>query len=143
MARGIPDDGQLVSCEYSPEHAAVARTNVDRAGIGRKVDIRVGAALDTLPKLIDQQAFDFVFIDADKENNVNYLEWALRLTRPRRDLIRKRARDIEDPHGRDGVRRERWAASAVRICGSPSAQALSIFTFLKRHFSPSRTRSAS
>ncbi|HSU70948.1 MAG TPA: O-methyltransferase [Micrococcaceae bacterium] len=82
LARGIPDDGRLVSCEYSPEHAAVARRNVDRAGIGPKVDIRVGPALETLPKLADQEAFDFVFIDADKGNNINYLEWALRLTRP-------------------------------------------------------------
>jgi predicted O-methyltransferase YrrM len=84
MAQGLPDDGRLVTCEYVPKHAEVARANVDGAGVGHKVEIRVGAALDTLQGLQDEGAapFDFVFIDADKENNANYLEWAVRLGRP-------------------------------------------------------------
>ncbi len=82
LARGIPDDGLLVTCEYSPEHAAVARRNIERAGVAHKVSIRVGAALETLPALPADEPFDFVFIDADKSNNTNYLRWALRLTRP-------------------------------------------------------------
>ncbi|MEK0157346.1 O-methyltransferase [Arthrobacter oryzae] len=84
MAQGLPDDGDLVTCEYLPEHARVARGNVDAAGLGHKVDIRVGAALETLPGLQDdgRGPFDFVFIDADKENNPQYLEWAIRLGRP-------------------------------------------------------------
>lgn len=84
MAQGLPDDGELVTCEYLPKHARVARANVDAAGVGRKVDIRVGAALDTLPGLQDdgRGPFDFVFIDADKENNPQYLDWAIRLGRP-------------------------------------------------------------
>lgn len=84
MAQGLPDDGELVTCEYLPKHARVARTNVDAAGVGHKVDIRVGAALDTLPQLLDdgRGPFDFVFIDADKENNPQYLDWAVRLGRP-------------------------------------------------------------
>jgi predicted O-methyltransferase YrrM len=84
MAQGLPDDGKLVTCEYLPKHARVARANVDAAGIGHKVEIRVGAALESLPALEAEGRgpFDFVFIDADKENNPHYLNWAIRLGRP-------------------------------------------------------------
>ncbi|HEX9229122.1 MAG TPA: O-methyltransferase [Arthrobacter sp.] len=84
MAQGLPDDGRLLTCEYLPMHADVARANVDSAGLGHLVEIRVGAALDTLQALADEGAepFDFVFIDADKENNPHYLDWAIRLGRP-------------------------------------------------------------
>jgi predicted O-methyltransferase YrrM len=83
MAQGLPDDGLLVTCEYLPKHADVARANLDAAGLGSKVEIRIGAALDTLQSLQDegQEPFDFVFIDADKENNPQYLDWAIRLGR--------------------------------------------------------------
>lgn len=84
LARALPEDGRVVTLEAVPEHAEVARANVDRAGVGDRVDIRVGAALDTLPALEAEQAgpFDVVFIDADKKNYPRYLEWALALTRP-------------------------------------------------------------
>jgi predicted O-methyltransferase YrrM len=84
MAQGLPDGGQLVTCEYLPRHAEVARANVDAAGLGAKVEVRVGAALDTLQALENEGAapFDFVFIDADKENDAHYLDWAIRLGRP-------------------------------------------------------------
>ena len=84
MAQGMPDDGRLVTCEYLQKHADVARANVDAAGVGQKVEIRTGAALDTLAALEAEGAgpFDFVFIDADKENNPQYLDWAIRLGRP-------------------------------------------------------------
>lgn len=82
MARGMPDGGHLTTCEFLPEHAAVARHNIDAAGLGDLVDIRVGAALETLPNLAGGEPYDFVFIDADKGNGVEYLKWALRLTRP-------------------------------------------------------------
>ena len=84
MAQGLPDGGRLLTCEYLPKHAEVARANVDSAGLGHLVEIRVGAALDTLQALADEGAepFDFVFIDADKENNPHYLDWAIRLGRP-------------------------------------------------------------
>jgi predicted O-methyltransferase YrrM len=89
MAQGLPDEGRLVTCEYLAKHAEVARKNVDAAGVGHKVDIRVGAALDTLPALEneDQDPFDFVFIDADKENDPQYLEWAIRLGRPGTTIV--------------------------------------------------------
>jgi predicted O-methyltransferase YrrM len=89
MAQGLPDDGRLVTCEYLARHADVARKNVDAAGVGHKVDIRIGAALDTLPALEDEDAgpFDFVFIDADKENDPQYLQWAIRLGRPGTTIV--------------------------------------------------------
>ncbi|WP_320537298.1 O-methyltransferase [Pseudarthrobacter sp. IC2-21] len=84
MARGLPDGGKLVTCEYLPKHADIARANVAAAGLGHKVEIRVGAALDTLAALHAEghEPFDFVFIDADKEHNTDYLDWAVRLGRP-------------------------------------------------------------
>lgn len=89
MAQGLPDDGRLVTCEYLTKHADVARANVDAAGLGHKVEIRIGAALDTLAALEAEGAapFDFVFIDADKENNPKYLDWAVRLGRPGTTIV--------------------------------------------------------
>ena len=84
LARALPDDGRLITLELSPKNADVARRNLARAGLADKVEIRTGAALETLPKLEAEGLgpFDFVFIDADKTNNAAYLEWALRLSRP-------------------------------------------------------------
>ena len=82
MARALPDDGRLVTLELSPEYAAVARANLERAGHARIVDVREGAAADSLPALASEPPFDLVFIDADKRNTPLYFEWALRLTRP-------------------------------------------------------------
>ena len=84
IARALPRHGRLVTIEAADKHAKVARANIDRAGVGDRVEVRVGAALDILPK-IEAEAlgpFDFVFVDADKANNANYLGWALRLSRP-------------------------------------------------------------
>lgn len=81
LARGAGPEGRVVTLEYDPKHAEVARANLARAGVGDRVEVLVGAALETLPTLTGGP-FDLVFIDADKENNVGYLEWAVRLTRP-------------------------------------------------------------
>ncbi|GAA3305390.1 O-methyltransferase [Streptomyces cinereospinus] len=83
LARALPADGRLVTLEYAPKHAEVASRNIARAGLDTLVDLRVGAALESLPQLADENPppFDLVFIDADKANNAHYLEWALRLTR--------------------------------------------------------------
>ena len=83
MARALPKGGRVVSLEYEPRHAEIARANLRRAGLLRRVEIRVGPALESLPKLKAEGAgpFDLIFIDADKENNPQYLEWALRLAR--------------------------------------------------------------
>jgi len=81
LARGAGPDGRVVTLEYEPKHAEVARANIDRAGVGDRVEVVVGAALQTLPTLTGEP-FDLVFIDADKENNAGYLDWAVKLTRP-------------------------------------------------------------
>ncbi|MFG1332690.1 O-methyltransferase [Xanthobacter autotrophicus] len=84
LARALPADGKLVTLEFEPRHAEVAAANLARAGLSDKVDLRVGRAIDTLPKLEaeGQGPFDLVFIDADKPSNPDYLHWALRLSRP-------------------------------------------------------------
>ncbi|MFJ9866076.1 O-methyltransferase [Streptomyces sp. NPDC101165] len=83
LARALPEDGRLISLEYSAKHAEVATRNIARAGLDRIVEVRVGPALESLPKLADENPapFDLVFIDADKANNRHYVEWALRLSR--------------------------------------------------------------
>jgi predicted O-methyltransferase YrrM len=83
MARALPEDGRLISLEYNARHAEVATRNIARAGLERIAEVRVGPALESLPKLADENPapFDLVFIDADKGNNPQYVEWALRLTR--------------------------------------------------------------
>ncbi|MFI8293593.1 O-methyltransferase [Streptomyces sp. ms191] len=84
LARALPADGRLITLEYDPAHADVARANIARAGLDKIVEVRTGAALDTLPLLEAEGAgpFDLVFIDADKVNNPHYVSWALRLSRP-------------------------------------------------------------
>jgi predicted O-methyltransferase YrrM len=82
LGRALPADGRLVSLEYDPVHAEVATRNIARAGLDNLVEVRVGPALESLPKLADENPppFDLVFIDADKANNPHYVEWALKLT---------------------------------------------------------------
>ncbi len=79
LARALPEGGRLVTLELEPHHAAVARTNLERAGVGRLVDIRVGPASDSLAAMTDEVPFDLVFIDADKQNNALYVNEAIRL----------------------------------------------------------------
>jgi predicted O-methyltransferase YrrM len=81
LARAVGPDGRVITLEYEPTHAQIARANIERAGLGERVTVVVGPALETLPTVTDGP-FDLVFIDADKENNARYLEWALRLTHP-------------------------------------------------------------
>ena len=84
LARALPPEGRVISLEFDPKHAAVAKKNIERAGFGSIVDVRVGKALDSLPVVESEggEPFDLVFIDADKVNNPSYFEWALKLTRP-------------------------------------------------------------
>ena len=81
LARAVPEDGRVVTLEIDPHHAEVARANLDRAGVGEKVEIRVGPALETLAAM-GGEVFDLVFIDADKQNNANYVQAAIGLARP-------------------------------------------------------------
>ena len=83
LARGVGPGGQVVTLECEQAHADVARRNLDRADVGERVEIIVGAALDTLPRLANRgDRFDLFFIDADKENNPAYVEWAVTLAEP-------------------------------------------------------------
>jgi predicted O-methyltransferase YrrM len=84
MARALREGGRLISLEASPDYAEVARQSIEKAGVGEKVEVRVGPALEALPALEEEGAgpFDLVFIDADKVNTPNYFAWALDRTRP-------------------------------------------------------------
>ena len=84
LARGVGADGTVVTIERDERAAAVAVRNLGAAGLADRVQVRVGAALDVLPALAEAGGppFDFAFIDADKQNNVAYVEWAARLCRP-------------------------------------------------------------
>ena len=82
LARALPENGRLITLEIDPKHAEIVRSSFDKAGVSQKTDVRVGSALDLLPRLIAEAPFDLVFIDADKDPYPSYLEWALKLTRP-------------------------------------------------------------
>jgi len=89
LARALPADGKLISLEIDPHHADVARNNVAKAGLGDRVDIRTGPALDSLQAMIaaNEAPFDFVFIDADKQNNPAYVRAALAMSRPGTTIV--------------------------------------------------------
>jgi predicted O-methyltransferase YrrM len=135
LGRALPKGGKLVTLEVSPKHAEIARSNIARADLADVVDIRVGAALETLPKIAAEgrDAFDVVFIDADKASTPDYFTWALKLTRPGSliivdNVVRHGAvidGSSEDPNVK-GIRRlnelmasePRVAATAVQTVGS-------------------------
>ena len=114
LARGVSPEGRVVTLECAPEHAAIARENIARAGFERQVDVRVGVAIETLASLHAEGAgpFDLIFIDADKPPYPDYLKWALALSRPGTVIIADnvvrdgRVADAADP-GLDiqGIRR--------------------------------------
>ncbi|WP_353507840.1 O-methyltransferase [Intrasporangium sp.] len=84
LARAVGPQGRVVTLEFAPHHAEVARANLERAGVADRVDVRVGRALDTLPTVESDGLgpFDLVFIDADKKSTADYVRWAVRLGRP-------------------------------------------------------------
>ena len=81
LARALPEDGHVVTLEKEPANAAVAQENLQRAGLLDRVSIVVGVAAQTLPTLQSQPPFDLTFIDADKQNSLLYLQWAIKLSR--------------------------------------------------------------
>jgi predicted O-methyltransferase YrrM len=114
LARALPPGGCVITLEAEPRHAEVARANLARAGLANVIDLRLGRALDTLPKLAAEGRgpFDLFFIDADKPSIPEYFDWALRLSRPGSlilvdNVVRRGA--VADPASDDpnvqGVRR--------------------------------------
>ena len=84
LARALAPDGHLTTLEADPKHAAVARANLERAGVSHIVELRLGPALESLKKMANAGTapFDFIFIDADKPGYADYLTWSLKLSRP-------------------------------------------------------------
>lgn len=143
LARALPEDGRLVSLEADPRNAAVAEKNIDRAGLSAVVTIRVGKAADTLRAMNDQGAepFDFIFIDADKPGNPEYLQLSLKHSRPGTVIVADnvvRAGAVADRIAADakvrGVRRffelmaghRRLSATAIQTVGSKGYDGLAI-----------------
>ena len=128
MARALPEGGRIDTLEFSPHHAQVAAANLATAGVADRVVLHQGAALDVLPTL--EGPYDLVFIDADKPNNPNYLDWALKLSRPGTVIIGDnvvRGGAVADPESQDpnvvGVR-----AFLEMIAQDPRLEATAIQT---------------
>ena len=131
LARALPEDGRIVTLEIDPHHAEVARANVAFAGVGDQVEIQVGAAVDSLARMVDDgvDPFDLVFIDADKPSNLDYVTFALQLTRPGSVIIVDnvvRNGEVIDPDGDANVQGVRRLFEAVS--GNPHLSATAIQT---------------
>jgi predicted O-methyltransferase YrrM len=143
LARALPENGRLVTIEANPHYAEIARTNIAKAGLSHLVNIRVGRAIEILPLLAREglAPFDFIFIDADKPSNPEYLEWSLRLSRPGTVIVGDNVvRDgmVADPTSTDrnviGVRQffdlmaknPRLSATAIQTVGSKGYDGFSL-----------------
>jgi predicted O-methyltransferase YrrM len=143
LARALPPGGRLITLEYDPNHAEVARANLANAGLSETVEVRVGRAVESLPLLAAEGhgPFDLIFIDADKPSNPDYFAWALKLSRPGSliiidNVVRNGA--VIDPSSADpnvqGVRRvteliaaePRVSATALQTVGSKGYDGLAI-----------------
>jgi predicted O-methyltransferase YrrM len=141
LARAVPKGGSVTTLEANAQHAAIAKSNIEEAGFSDVVDIRVGKAIDTLPLLQNEAPFDLIFIDADKQSNPTYLEWALKLSRPGTviigdNIVRNGA--VIDPTSVDanviGVRKffdlmsenPRLSATAIQTVGSKGYDGFSL-----------------
>ena len=135
LARALPADGHLITLEAVPTHAKIARENIERAGFGKIVEVRLGRASDTLPRLAAEGLgpFDFIFIDANKSGYPEYFEWSLKLAHRGTVIVADnvvRHGAVIDGHSRDaniiGVRRfmelislePRVSATAIQTVGS-------------------------
>ena len=130
LARALPPGGRLVTLERDPAHAAVARGNLERAGLADRVELRVGPALETLPQLAAGDSFDLAFLDADKASTDLYLDQVLELLRPGALIVADnvvRGGAVADPGPGDpsteGIRR-----FAARLAAEPRVDATAIQT---------------
>ena len=143
LARALPPGGRLITLDFDPKHASVARANIVRAGLGDLVEQRAGRAADTLSHLVasGEEPFDFIFIDADKESYAEYLEWSLKLSRPGCMIVADnvvRSGAVRDAASKDplvqGVRRfldrlaadPRISATAIQLVGGKGHDGLAI-----------------
>jgi predicted O-methyltransferase YrrM len=144
LARALPHDGTLISLELEPRHADVARTNIERAGLSSRVEVRVGPAPASLRRMIDEgiEPFDFIFIDANKEGYPEYLELSIPLSRPGTVILADnivRKGEVANPHSADplvqGVQRflelaaadPRLQGTAVQTVGSKGHDGFALF----------------
>ena len=131
LARAVGPEGKVVTVEAEAANAAVARASIDAAGVGDRVDIRIGRGVDVLPTLVG--GFDLVFIDADKESNTIYLDWAAKLGHPgtvivldnigrEGEIVRDDSDDSKVIGTRDGLRMlgedPRFDATALQTVGA-------------------------
>ena len=147
MARGMAEGGRLITLEYEAKHAEVAMANLVRAGLSDRVEIRVGRALETLPKLVEEGRgpFDLVFIDADKQGYPEYLEWSMKLSRRGTVIVADnvvRNGAVADPASSDemvqGIQRfnralaaeKRLSATEIQTVGSKGYDGLAIATVI-------------
>ena len=143
LARALPKNGRLISLEADPTHAKVAAKNIARARLSTRVEIRLGPAQETLPKLLRQHhsAFDLIFIDADKSGYPEYLAWALKLSHPGSlivaDNVVQKGAVVDPTHANPdvrGIRRfnkalaiePRVTATAIQTVGSKGYDGFSI-----------------
>jgi len=126
LARGLAPDGRLITIEWNPACAKVARANLARAGLASQVEVRDGRAEDILPELTAEAPFDLIFIDADKPNTPLYFQWAVKLARKGSliivdNVVREGAILEQDSGAADvqGMRRFfELAASEPRVSGT-------------------------
>jgi predicted O-methyltransferase YrrM len=131
LARAVGPEGKVVTVEAEAANAAVARASIDAAGVGDRVDVRIGRGVDVLPTLVG--GFDLVFIDADKESNTIYLDWAAKLGHPgtvivldnigrEGEIVRDDSDDSKVIGTRDGLRMlgedPRFDATALQTVGA-------------------------
>jgi predicted O-methyltransferase YrrM len=148
LARALPPGGSLITLEFDPKHAEVARRSFQRAGLEKIIDLRIGAALDTLPQIEAEGhgPFDFIFLDADKQTYPQYFKWALKLSRPGTVIIADnvvRNGEVTDPNSPDervqAVRRfyelvkaePRVNATAIQTVGSKGYDGFAMMRVIK------------
>jgi len=153
LARALEPGGRLVTLEADAHHAEVARASIERAGLGGRVEIRVGPALETLPQVEADGLgpFDLVFIDADKRSTPEYFEWGLRLARPGTVIVADnivRGGAIVDPEADDagvaGMRRfldiagaePRVSVTAIQTVGAKGHDGFALALVLDPHRAP-------
>jgi predicted O-methyltransferase YrrM len=128
LARALPPGGRLITLDADPAHARVARANIARAGLDSMVELRLGLALETLPRLAAEKGgpFDLIFIDADKPNTAPYFQWSLKLSRPGTliitDNVTRKGAVIDAASGDPAVQGMRQflsvAAAESRVCAT-------------------------